>query len=94
MFMNQYQTELFNHYSISSLTWEVFKKYNKIDIKLLSDYSMYRAFERMKRAGLCGIVSMSYTIANKKCMTNYDKKLPSSYIMILIACTLIYYGIM
>ena len=47
MFTENYQNELFSHYTINSLTWESFNKYNhQINIKLLSNYSIYSAFEK------------------------------------------------
>ena len=82
LFMEKYGTELFSHYSINSLTWEVMKKWNPIQIKILSDYKIYKAFQSMCRGGLCDIGSLRYTIANNKYMEkNYDPTLPSSYIM-------------
>ena len=35
----------------------------------------------MKRGGLCGIGSLRYALSNNKYMKNYNKNLPSSYIM-------------
>ena len=82
MFMKKhYRTELFSHYTINSLTWKVFKKYNPLSIKILDDYSIYSAFEGMKRGGLCGVGSSRYALANNKYMKTYDKNLPSSCIM-------------
>ena len=81
MFIKIYETEIFSHYTINSLTWEVFKAYNKIDIKLISDYCIYTTFELMKRSGLCGIGSLKCAISNSKYMDNYNEKSQSSYIM-------------
>ena len=66
MFMEKYQTEIFSHYTINSLTWEVFERYNPIQITILDQYSMYRSFKNMIRSGLCGIGSSRYPIANNK----------------------------
>ena len=49
MFMENYQTELFSHYTINSLTWEVFKRYNPCEIKIISNYKIYSAFQSMLR---------------------------------------------
>ena len=40
MFMDKYGTELFSHYTINSLTWEIFKKYNPVKIKILDNYKI------------------------------------------------------
>ena len=81
MFMNKYQTELFSHYTINSLTWEVFKKYNPINIKIIDNYSMYDAFKSMLRGEICGTASLRYAIANNKYMNNYNPNEESSNIM-------------
>ena len=81
MFIRKYETELCNHYTFNSLTWEVFKKYNPVEIKILDNYKMYSAFQSMTRGGLCGIGSSRYAIANHKYFKNYDKNQPLSYIM-------------
>ena len=76
----EYKTELFSHYSINSLTWEMLKKWNPVQIKLLDNYKIYTAFQSMMRGGLCGIANR-YAIANNKYMKNYDPNQSSSYIM-------------
>ena len=81
MFLNKYQSELFSHYTINSLTWEVLKKYNPIKIKIIDNYSMYDAFKSMLRGGICGTGSTRYAIANNKYMKNYNPDEESSYIM-------------
>ena len=81
MFMEKYGTEMFTHYTINSLTWEVFKKYNPIEIKIPDNCKMYSAFQTMVRGGLCGIGSTRYAITNNKYIKNYDKNQPSHYIM-------------
>ena len=48
MFMKNYGTELFSNHIINSLTREVLKKYNKMNIKLLCNYNIYSAFEKLK----------------------------------------------
>ena len=80
-FMAKYGTELFSHYSINSLTWEVTKKWNPIPIKVLSNYKIYYAFQSMCRGGICDIGSTRYAIANNKYMKTYDPTEPSSFIM-------------
>ena len=81
-FMKKYGTELFSHYSINSLTWEVMKKWNNVQIKILDNYKIYSAFaDSMMRGGLCDIGSTRYAIANNKYMKNYDPTEESSYIM-------------
>ena len=80
IFMNKYQTEIFSHYSINSLTWEVMKKWCPVQIKILDNYKIYSAFESMARGGLCDIGSR-YACANNKYMENYDPNIESSYIM-------------
>ena len=45
LFMDKYGTEIFSHYSINSLTWEVMKKWSSVNIKILDNYKIYSAFE-------------------------------------------------
>ena len=81
LFMEEkYGTEIFSHYSINSLTWEVMKKWCPVQIKILDKYKIYKAFEMMARGGLCDI-SSRYAFANNKYMRNYDPSIESSYIM-------------
>ena len=79
--MSKYGTEIFSHYSINSLTWEVMKKWNPVQIKILHNYKLYSAFQSMSRGGICDIGSTRYTYANNKYMKNYDPSEESSYIM-------------
>ena len=81
MFMNKYQTELFSHYTINSLTFEIFKKYNPVKIKIIDNYRMYEAFQKMLVGGLCGCGSVRYGKANNKYMQNYNPNEETSYIM-------------
>ena len=81
LFMDKYGTEIFSHYSINSLTWEVMKKWCPVQIKILDNYKIYSAFESMVRGGLCDIASMRYACANNKYMKHYDPTTESSYIM-------------
>ena len=81
MIMEKYATEVFSHYTINSLTWEIFKKYNPIEIKIIDNYSMYSCFKNMIRGGTCGIGSNRYAISNNMYMKHYDENQPSSYIM-------------
>ena len=81
LFMDKYQTELFSHYSINSLKWEILKKWNPIQIKILDNYKIYNAFQTMMRGGLCDIGGTRYAYANNRYMENYDPSQESSYIM-------------
>ena len=81
MFMEKYNTELFCYYSINSLTWELFQKWNPIQIKIIDNYKVYSAFQSMLRGGLCGIGSTRYAMANNKYMKNYNPSQESYYIM-------------
>ena len=81
IFMDKYETEIFSHYSINSLTWEIMKKWCSVQIKILDNYKIYSAFESMTRGGLCDIGSIRYSYANNKYMENYDSNIESSYIM-------------
>ena len=81
IFMEKYESEIFSHYSINSLTWEVMKKWCPIKIKILDNYKIYSAFESMARGGLCDIASIRYSCANNIYMENYDPNVESSYIM-------------
>ena len=56
LFMQKYGSELFTHYSINSLTWEIMKKWNPIQIKILNNYKFYSAFQSMMRGGACVIL--------------------------------------
>ena len=81
MFIEKYQTELFSHYTVNSLIWEMLKKWNPVEIRILDNYKIYSAFQSMMRGGLCGIGSSRYAIANNKYVKNYDPTQPSFYIM-------------
>ena len=81
MFMVKYNTEIFSHYTINSLTFEVFKKYNPVKIKILDIFSMYENFQNMKRGGICGCGSSRYAKSNNKYMVNYNPNEETSYIM-------------
>ena len=81
MFMEKYQTELFSHYTINSLTFEVFKKYNPIKIKIIDNYGMYENFQSMLRGGICGCASSRYAIGNNKYMQNYNPNEETSWIL-------------
>ena len=81
LFMDKYETELFGHYSINSLTWEVMKKWNLVQIRILDNYKIYSAFQSMARGGLCDIGSIRYALANNRYMENYDHTQEESYIM-------------
>ena len=81
LFMDKYQTELFSHYNINSLTWDVFKRFNSINIKIIDNYSMYDAFKSMLRGGICGIGSSRYARSNNQYMINYNPDEETSYII-------------
>ena len=81
MFIKRYKTELFSHYTINSLTFELFKKYNPVKIKIIDDYSMYESFQKMLVGGLCGCGSTRYAKANNKYLKNYNPNEETSYIM-------------
>ena len=80
LFMTKYQSELFSHYSINSFSWELLKRSNPVQIKILDNYKIYTAFKSMMRGGLCDIASSRYAIANNKYMKNYDPSQESYYI--------------
>ena len=80
LFMHKYKRELFSHYSINSFAWELLKRWNPVQIKLLDNYKIYSAFQSMMRGGLCDS-STRYAIANNKYMKNYDHSQKSIYIM-------------
>ena len=81
LFMDKYETELFSHYSINSLTWETLKQWNPVQIRILDNWKIYNAFQSMCHGGLCDIGSTRYAIANNKYMKNYDPSQESSYII-------------
>ena len=65
---------MFSFCTINKMTWNMFIEQSKVDIGLVHDCLIYRAFRHMMIGGIVGIKSMSYAMGNNECMDNYDSK--------------------
>ena len=69
------------------LAWKACLKKTKVELELLTNYDMLLMVENRDRGGICQ-ASNRYAKASNKYMTNYDKKIQSSYIACLDAYNL------
>ena len=53
VFKMKYGIELFGYYTMNYLPWQLFMKNNKYQIKLMSNYNTYEAFQNMSRGWIC-----------------------------------------
>ena len=66
------------------LTWQACLKMTNVNLELLKDYDMLLMTENCIRGGICQSIHR-YAEANNKYMKNYDKNIPSSFLMYLDA---------
>ena len=59
----------------------------KVKLELLTNYDMYLMLEQGIRGGMCQSIHR-YAEANKKYMKNYNKNIPSTYLIYMNANTL------
>lgn len=69
-----------HYYTTPGYTWDAMLKYTKIQLELLSDIDMLLFVERGIRGGVSQC-STRHSVANNKFLPNYNKNLPSTYLM-------------
>ena len=70
--------------SAPGLAWQACLKMTNVNLELLKDYDMLLMTENCIRGGICQSIHR-YAEANNKYMKNYDKNIPSSFLMYLDA---------
>ena len=79
-----YQLDPAHFLSAPGLAWQACLKKANIKLQLLTDYDMLLIFEEGIRGGICQSIHR-YAAANNKYMKNYNKNIPSLYLMNLDA---------
>ena len=79
-----YQLDPAHFLSAPGLAWQACLKKTRVNLELLSDYDMLLMIESGIRGGICQSIHR-YAGANNKYMKNYNKAIPSSYLMYLDA---------
>ena len=79
-----YQLDPAHFLSAPGLAWQACLKKANIKLQLLTDYDMLLIFEEGIRGGICQSIHR-YADANNKYMKNYNKNIPSLYLMNLDA---------
>ena len=75
-----YQLDPAHFLSAPGLAWQACLKKANIKLQLLTDYDMPLIFEEGIRGGICQSIHR-YADANNKYMKNYNKNIPSLYLM-------------
>ena len=75
-----YQLDPAHFLSAPGLAWQACLKKANIKLQLLTDYDMLLIFEEGIRGGICQSIHR-YADANNKYMKNYNKNIPSLYLM-------------
>ncbi|GFW42849.1 transposable element Tcb1 transposase [Trichonephila clavipes] len=81
---NYYKIDPCHTYTAPGLAWQVCLKMTKVRSELLTDIDMHLFIEKGIRGGVA-MISHRYAKANNAYLSNYDSKLPSSYIIYLDA---------
>ena len=77
--LKHYKLDPCHYYTVPSLAWDACLKMTKQELQLLTDYDMLMMFEKGIRGGITHI-SKRYAEANNKCMKDFDKTKPSTFI--------------
>lgn len=80
--MNYFELDPVNFYTSPSLTFTAGLKVTGVTIELLTDIDMYLLIESGIRGGMC-FTSKRYAKANNVYLANFNKNLPSNYIVSL-----------
>ena len=75
-----YQLDPARFLSAPGLSWQACLKKTRVKLELLTNYDMYLMFEQGIREEMCQSIHR-YAEANKKYMKNYNKNIPSSYLI-------------
>ena len=75
-----YQLDPAHFLSAPGLAWQACLKKANIKLELLTEYDMLLMFEEGIGGGICQSIHRSAD-ANNKYMKNYNKNIPSSYLM-------------
>ena len=82
--LSYYKLDPCHYFTSPGLSWDAMLKMTKIKLELITDVDMYQFIEKGMRGGI-SYISHRCSIANNKYMKEYNKKIPSKYIMYLDA---------
>ena len=82
--LQYYKLDPCHYFTSPGLSWNAMLKMTNIELELMTDVDMFQFIEKGMREGVSYIVNR-YGNANNKYMEEYDRNLPSKYIMYLDA---------
>ena len=82
--LNYYKLDPCHYFSSPGLSWDAMLKMTNIKLELMTDIDMFQFIEKGMRGGISYIANR-YGKANNKYIKDYNKNLPSKYIMYLDA---------
>ena len=83
-YLEIYQLDPAHFLSAPGLVWQACLRKTRVKLELLTDYDKFLMVESGIRGGICQSIHR-YAEANNKYMKNYNKNIPSSYLMYLDA---------
>ena len=83
-YLEIYQLDPAHFLSAPGLVWQACLRKARVKLELLTDYDKFLMVESGIRGGICQSIHR-YAEANNKYMRNYNKNIPSSYLMYLDA---------
>ena len=86
-----YQLDAVWHYSAPGLAWNAMLKLTKVELELLTDYTMYLFYEASIRGGYCA-ASERYIEANNENLSNFDCTKPTNHLFYIDANNLYGYA--